>query len=730
MFKDLIIKTDSFTMVAVILFLIVASVMVYAQVAQHDFVNFDDGLYVCDNDQVKEGISTKGIIWAFSITGKTYWHPLTWFSHMLDCQVFGLNAGMHHIMNLFFHTINSILLFTVLWMSTGSIWRSAFVSALFTVHPVNVDTIAWVAERKNLLSTSFWMLTMIAYVFYVRRPGMLRYATTAFFFSLGLLAKPMLVTLPCVLFLLDYWPLQRFKVVKRKEIRTTFQLEGEKISRLIVEKFPLLALSILSIVISIMSMKRGDMMVAQDMSPMAVRIANAIVSYATYLGKLFWPTNLTFFYPYPEVVPLIQVAGALALILTITLLAVYLFFLAPWFVVGWLWFLGTMVPVLGIVQGGLWPAIAERWAYVPFIGLFIIIAWTGGELVNHKKFPKTVSGVVSILVICTCMVLAWRQVGIWKDNYTLFGHGIATNPDNYVAHVNLGVTLAKDRKYKEAVNHLMEALRINQTDTIALTSLAQALVDMGKKDKAVEYYQQVLRYKPHDIGAMYALAALYEDMSEDNKAIELFSNILVINPDHARTHYNLGVLYARKKELANAEDHLLHSIRLNPADADAHCSLGVILMNQGRLRDATDLFEKAARIDPESPEIRGYLEAARAMREKIDEDIAALDLRRRAEPRNADVLKSLGMLYAETGDDTSAADVFTMLVRLRPDSPDVHYNIACLHARTGRVNEAEEWLRKAVDKGFSNWNLLKNDRDLENIRNTTFYRELMERRGG
>jgi len=723
-------RRDSGTSAMIVLGLVLAAVAVYYQVSGHAFISFDDNLYVTANAHVQQGITGRGIVWAFGFSESTYWHPLTWLSHMLDVELFDLDSGWHHVMNLLFHVANSILLFMALTMATGSHWKSAFVAALFALHPVNVDTVAWVAERKNLLSTSFWMLTIIAYVHYVRRPTISRYSAVVLVFVLGLLAKPMLVTLPFVLLLLDFWLLSRIAAVPGLKTGTISQFEEAKVSRLVAEKLPLLGLALLSVAVSSISIKAGGMIVTQELVPLSIRVKNAFVSYPMYLGKLFWPTDLTFFYPYPEAVPMWQVAGALLVVLAITLAAAWSFRRAPWFIVGWLWFLGTLVPVLGLVQGGLWPAIAERWAYVPSVGIFMVAAWGVPHLVGMARVSRTALPVTAGVVIVACMVLTWQQARVWKDDFTLFSHGVAVNPNNYVAQVNLGCTLARNGKYADAISRFQEALRVYPADTLALTGMARAHEAQGEYVKAAEYYLQALRYKPDDPEIRSGLAMLYAETGQEDKAIDLYTRMLEHDPSHAGAEYGLGVLYAKKGDTVRAEEHLRRSLRLDPSDAEVHSSLGVVLMNQGRVRDAERHFAEAARIDPESEEIQGYLAQARRQREKIEADIAALQLKRKSDPRNEAVLHALGMLHAGNGDDVAALEAFMDLADLQPDNPEVHYNIACLHARANRTEEAVLWLQKAVDKGFNNWTLLKKDRDLENIRNTTFYRELMERHGG
>ncbi|MBU2621995.1 MAG: glycosyltransferase family 39 protein [Proteobacteria bacterium] len=357
-------------LIGIILFIMTFAV--YRQVINHEFITFDDGIYVTDNASVKKGISLRGILWAFSLTEKydsPYWHPLTWISHMLDCQLFGLNAGMHHLTSLLLHAANSLLLFYILSSATGDLWRSAFVAALFALHPVNVDSVAWIAERKNVLSTFFWMLTMLSYVFYTRRPNILRYCVLILFFVLGLLSKPMLVTLPFVLLLFDYWPLERFDL-KQSGLH-------KKILYLVLEKLPFFIISSYSVYISTVSLKLTRNIISTDYVPMQLRLENAIVSYAAYIGKMVWPSGLSIYYPFPASIAVWKIIASLILLVSVTIFVLFKMRRFRFLGTGWFWFIGTLIPVSGIVQGGLWPEMADRWAYVPYIGLFVIISWGG-----------------------------------------------------------------------------------------------------------------------------------------------------------------------------------------------------------------------------------------------------------------------------------------------------------------------------------------------------------------
>jgi protein O-mannosyl-transferase len=725
----------------IVLFLVLTTLTIYWQTSSHTFTNFDDPDYVVINPYVHKGISFDSISWAFHIpqTGEkieTYWHPLTWLSHMLDYQFFGLNAGMHHLINVLYHIVNTLLLYLVLMRMTGSSWRSAFVAALFALHPINVDSVAWVAERKNLLSTFFWILTMLAYLHYTKKSNISRYIILVAVFILGLLSKPMLVTLPFVLLLLDYWPLRRISLIfpeqikiKKKDIRAklNFQYQGVPIQRLILEKVPLLIFSLISMGISSLSLSRAGVIVAAGEVPIGLRFENAIVSYMKYMWKMIWPSNLTVFYPYPESIPLWQIIVAPMLIILISFLALKFIFRAPYFIVGWLWFLGTLVPVSGLMQGGLWPEIAERWAYVPLIGLFIIIGWGIPDVIHGWQHRRVVLAASPIILLLILMMISWRQVGFWKDNVSLFSHALEVNNENFVAYSNLAAAYANQGKKEKAIYFYKEALRINTNDLIALNSLGGLYNEIGQKDKAIFYYSEAVRYKPNDKKANFELGTILFNSGNLDRAYQQFSHVVSLDPNFALAYYNLGVISAKKGNNNKSVEYLLHALKLNPNDIETHLSAGIVLMNLGRVNDAIYHFKEALRIDPKSSKAQGYLSKASNYTKKANGDIYKLEQRKLKEPGNSELLHELAVLYSFTGDYAKALDVLYTLIKIQPDNPDGYYNIACIYAKEEKINESMEWLNKSIDKGFNNWDLLQKDKDLDNLRTTQYYKDLIER---
>jgi len=561
------------------IFLVLITVVVYWQVGHHEFLNFDDDLYVTDNRHVQSGISVESISWAFSFRDKerTYWHPLTWISHILDCQLYGLDPGMHHLTNLILHLLNVVLLFLVFRRLTGEIWKSAFISALFAVHPINVDSVAWLAERKNVLSTFFWMLTLLSYSFYAARPAVYRYLPILFFFVLGLLAKPMLVTLPFVLLLLDYWPLGRLR-----------QPVVQCVSRLVAEKIPLFFVSAVSIYLSISSLAGyGGDVKSLEKVPIVLRISNALVSYLSYIGKMFWPENLAVLYPYPSEIAFWKVACSTLFLIFVSFLVVMVLRQRAYLAVGWFWFLGTIVPVSGVVQSGLWPAMADRWAYVPFIGLFIMIAWGVPEVLERWRYKKSALAIIGVSVILILSVLTFRQLRYWENDITLYEHALSVTENNPRIHNNLGTALGKRGKLDEAAGHFHEAFKLDPKYAEPYYNLGKVLEKQGRLSEAIGSYQRALQ----------------------------------IDPKHAKAYNNIGHAFLKQGKLAEAYNSFCQALDIKPDYAIAQNNLGVVFLAQQKYTDATKHFSEAVRIDPSYTKAQKNLNLAIEKQKKISESL-------------------------------------------------------------------------------------------------------------
>jgi Tfp pilus assembly protein PilF len=555
--------------------------VVYWQVKDHEFIDYDDNVYITDNPNVQSGFTRESVSWAFTTTRAGNWHPLTWLSHMIDYRLFGLNPPGHHLTSVFLHITNSILLFLSLRWATSAIWQSALVASLFAIHPLHVESVAWVAERKDVLSTLFWLLTMLAYIGYAKHPKRRAYMLVLLLFALGLSAKPMLVTLPFVLLLLDYWPLNRLQLGRdydSADNKTSGYLEpnSKKLSpcRLIVEKLPMFMLSGIFCVIALWAQEKAGALSGLATVPFKRRIANALVSYVAYIGKMIWPRGLAVFYPYPEnSLPIWQLVLAGLFLLLISTLFVRLAASYKYGLVGWLWYLGTLVPVIGLVQVGE-QAMADRYTYVPLIGLYLIIAWGLADLAKgsrRKRNLLTVSVASMLMVLALC---SRQQARLWRNSVSLFEHALKVTTDNYVAHYTLGNALAMQGNLTGAIAHYKEALRIKPNYAEVHNNLGNALALQGNLAGAVRHYKESLR----------------------------------IIASQGDTQRNLGVALDRQGKHQEAILHYKEALRINPRDAQSHNNIGVTLADQGKLEEAIVHFSQAVRIDPNFTEAQRNLE--------------------------------------------------------------------------------------------------------------------------
>jgi len=544
------------------LFLVAVTFTVYFQVGTHEFVVYDDRIYVSENQYVQEGFSTESVQWAFSLKNKdkTYWHPLTWLSHMLDVQIFGLKSGGHLITNVILHALNVLLLFSLLKRSTGCIWRSAFVAALFALHPMNVESVAWVAARKNVLSTTFLLLTLVAYIRYAESPGFCRYLIIAGCYAMGLMAKPMLVTLPFGLLLFDFWPLKRLRFEDGARSTGGFKLLGQ----LIAEKIPLFLLSAATIYIATISLHRYGDMVQTAAVDMKLRIANALVSYVAYLEQLIYPVDLTCFYPFPETVPFWETALSFMFLIAVSITAMRAYSKRPYVTFGWFWYLGTLVPVIGLVQAGLWPATADRFVYVPYIGIFIILSWGPAEVFKRFHLSSTALAASGGFIISILAVMSYNQTAYWKNSVTLFQHAIAVTSGNYLSHYALGFALERRGKANAAIEHYRRSLKINPQQVDVHYNLALVLASQGKSEEAIAQYQKVLLLDPNDYQVYNNLGNLFYKQGRFDDAIRQYERAIGIKPDHTNAHRNLGAALIRKGRISESVQHFQDALRLEP----------------------------------------------------------------------------------------------------------------------------------------------------------------------
>ena len=582
----------------------------FSGVLKNAFINYDDNVYVTDNAEVQKGLNAATAGWAFTTTDGSNWHPLTWLSHLLDVSAYGLDAGKHHRTSLLIHEWNVALLFLLLLRMTGALWRSAFAASLFAIHPLHVESVAWIAERKDVLSTLFWLLALLAWVRYVERRSLARYLLVALAFALGLMAKPMVVTLPFTLLLLDVWPLRR----------------DVPLSHRLWEKAPLFAMSIASAVVTYLVQRSGGAVQDLTAMPFADRLANASVSYTAYLWKTVWPAALAPFYPYSHTLPLWQVAGSLALLAGISVAAYGLRARAPYVLMGWLWYLGTLVPVIGLVQVG-GQAMADRYTYVPLIGIFVAFSWA----ISGYVFVAASAG-----ALVAALFVTQRQVAAWSTSATLFTHALAVTSDNWLAHNDLGLVLFEAGKTDEAIAHYTEALWIAPNYVEAHNNLGNALEKLGKRDEAIAQFRQALSLRPGYARVHNNIGVALWGQGKTNEAIAEYGRALEIDPGYAKAEENLALALAGEGRLAEAIDHYERALRTRPDSFETLNALGLALAKTDRLTEAIGAFEKALAVRPGSAEAHNNLAGVLAAQGHTGAAIEQLKEAVRLDPGNAE----------------------------------------------------------------------------------------------
>ena len=520
-------RSRALLIICVCIGLAVLTGAVFGQTLWDDFINYDDPRYVYENTRITDGLSISGLAWAFTHIHSMNWHPLTTISHMVDCQLYGLKAGAHHFTNVLLHSIAAILLFIALLQMTGAFWRSAFVAAVFAIHPLRVESVAWIAERKDVLSGVFFMLTLLAYVSYVRLPRTGRYLLVVFVFACGLMSKPMLVTLPLLLLLLDYWPLNRIEA---------------RLWKCVLEKMPLIALSIASSVATFLAQKAAVGWTEE--LPILERINNAVVSYILYIWQMLWPVNLAVFYPHPENrLPLWEIIVSLLLLISITIIAVALRKQRPYLITGWLWYLGMLVPVIGLVQVG-WQGHADRYTYLPQIGLYIAITWAMADLTTLWRRHRAILSAAAILIVGVLSWRAWVQTRYWRDSETLFNHALAITTNNDVAENNLGIVYLRQGKLDEAISLLQAAVDLRPDNSPAHENLAKALLQKGSVADALVHYQKLLELQPDNIEVHNIVGTVLVQQGRVREGLEEWQKVLAIQSDNGNAMNNLAWVFA------------------------------------------------------------------------------------------------------------------------------------------------------------------------------------------
>jgi len=583
----------------VALALLAAIAAVYWPLLDADFLIHDDRTYVTANPHIKEGLTLDSIAWAATSLRASNWHPLTWLSHMLDWQLYGADPAGHHATNLILHAINALVLFALFNVMTGRLWPSAAVAALFALHPLHVESVAWIAERKDLLCALFALLSMLAYVSYARRGGAARYMLTALLLALSLMAKPMAVTLPLLYLLLDYWPLERLK---------------RGLSRLLIEKAPLLLLSALSSAMTLIAQQRGGAMASTEAVAFPLRLANAAVSSMRYIFKMIWPSDLSIYYPHPNLLggnpwSWWQIAGASLLLVTISWVVIRMVKMR-YLAVGWLWYLGMLLPVLGLVQVGP-QAMADRYTYLPLTGLFVMAVWGGAALLSRRLGPLLMIG-----LLVACGAASRAQAGHWRNSVTLFEHALEVNPGDPVIHNYLGTALQDAGRESEALEQFRAAAAAAPGYAKAQFNLGSALLARGELETAIERLGLAARLEPEP-GALTNLGNALEAAGRAEEALAAYRSALRLDPDDAGANYNLGVALHRRGEPAAAIPYYRRALQAEPDHPQAHNNLGLALQATGALDEAIEHYREALRIDPGHVNARGNLE--KALRQRRDQ---------------------------------------------------------------------------------------------------------------
>jgi len=557
---------------------------VFGRTLGHEFVNFDDPNYVSENPQIHAGLNWQSIVWAFTHVHSHNWHPLTTMSHMLDWQLFGAKPGAHHFVNVLLHSATAVLLFFLLAQltrspgRTGTIWSSAFVAAVFAIHPLHVESVAWISERKDVLSGLFFVLTLLAYLYYTRKPNIARYLRVSILFACGLMAKPMLVTVPIILLLLDYWPLERFGKLSAK--------------KLIAEKIPLLVLAIGSAVATLIVQSEGVGLVPLEVLPLSWRITNALAAYLVYIWQMIWPADLALIYSHPGKLPIWQVAGAAVVLIAVTLGVLALRKRSPYLMVGWGWYVIMLLPVIGLVQVG-GQAHADRYTYLPQIGLCLAATWGVIDLATFRRYPAAILGAAAAIIISALAVRAADQVSYWHDSERLWRHALAVTTENDVAHLGLGQLLLEQKRLDDAITELQTVVARHPNDVDARLKLANALSE--KKDRmndAIAQYEAAAKIGDPNPDIETTLANLLLEQGRINEAIQYYRQVVQLQPSSALAHYNLAVGLHRHHRLPEAIAHYKAALTIDPKYPDAEYFLGQALLENGQPDEAKIHLEK------------------------------------------------------------------------------------------------------------------------------------------
>ena len=661
----------------VCLLLAVATLASYWQTLHADFINYDDPLYVTENKTVQSGLNAENIVWAFTSGKANNWHPLTWLSHMLDCQLFGQSPFWHHLTSLIFHIANTLLLFFLLKRLTAAFWQSAFVAAVFALHPLHVQSVAWVAERKDVLSTLFLLLTIFAYAGYAARGKFWRYLLTLLLFAFGLMAKPMLVTVPLLLLLLDYWPLCRFK--------------SKTILTLVLEKIPFLILAAASSFVTYI-VQQGAVTAFETLS-LTSRIFNAFNSYVVYVIKTFVPTGLAVYYSHDLIFPVWQVAVVITILLAITA-AVFLI-KRPWLIVGWFWYIITLLPVIGIIQVGS-QARADRYMYIPMIGILIMIAWGLAELASKFRIHKIPLATAATACVIALFASTFFQVGYWKDSITLFTHAVEVTTDNHIAHLNLGNALIANDRVDEAIYHYRKTIEISDRFADAYDNLGIALCSQNKFDEAIKQFEAVIDFGKANPRIHFHLAGALAKKGLTDKAIEHYLVALKTEPNNYEFNSNYALALGDKGRLDEAIARFDKALESKPDSPEILSNKGNVLMRLRKTDQAVACFKKALELRPDFVIARYNYACALKELGKFNEAVEQYNLVLKDKGSNTDVYCGLGSTYAALKQTDKSVENYRKAIQLAPRNILAHGQLALLLASIGKTDEAIKEIRTVL----------------------------------
>jgi protein O-mannosyl-transferase len=681
----------------VYLALIIVTCAVFWQMNQFDFINFDDNAYVTKNSHIQSGITPDGIGWAFGTKYYGLWNPLTWLSLMFDYQLHGLNAGGYHLTNLIFHVLSTLLLFWLFVRMTGAIWKSAFVAALFALHPLHVESVAWIAERKDVLSAFFWMLTLCLYVYYTEKPVIRRYWLVLFCFACALMSKPMVVTLPVVMILLDYWPLDRLQsrkiVTTMPEVIPVFTNKGKKKNKSekealkknispthekklsepkiagiiplwqLKEKLPFFILSAVTVFITLYAPNKPSV----KHFPLSSRLANAPVAFVTYLEKTFWPHDMAIFYPFSDQIALWKVLGASLLILVISIGVTVMLKRLPYLFTGWLWYVITIAPVIGIIQisASAPYAMADRYHYLPSIGIGIMLAWGMPLLFQRSDILKKILFPAGIAVLAILSILTWKQCGYWKDSFELFGHALQVTKADDLTHHGFGRSLLMKGKIDEAIAHFNEAIRLKPDNILPYFNRGAAYAKSGRHQEAIEDYTEVIRLKPDYADAYNNRGLSFDELGWHQRAIEDYTEAIRLKPDHVNAYNNRGIAFGELGQYQRAIEDYTEAIRLKPDDADTYNYRGITY----------------GKLDRHQMAIADYTEAIRL------------------KPDHNEALSNRGVAYVNLNQYQRAIEDYNEAIRLKPDDADAYNNRGTTYLLQGKKKLACSDAKKACQLG-------------------------------